>query len=555
MKGTLSEGVLPGLLRELYVGRKTGILYFLNGEDRLGVRVQQGAIVRADSNAQAGRLGDTLVRLGRLSQADFERASELALRDRKRLGVALIELGIMDQGGFEEAVAVHVREILSKVFSWNEGSYSFEDQDASAPVNEDVTLKLSTGELILEAARRIQDPDVVRYALGDLNRILGPSNDPLLRFQRVTLTPSDGYVLSRVDGTLSAREVIQLIPMVPDEIERSLFGLLCTGLIEYLPLPPREPAKAAPARPRAAIPTTTPSPQPAQAPTPPPAPSTPAVAAEAAPPAPPKAGAGLSEAAAARRQEVLEAYEGLAAKNHFEILGISKASNETQVKEAYFRLAKRFHPDAHHDPALVDLKDKLEAVFIRLGKAYEVLRNKRSRSSYESDLAARIPRFVAPAEPAAPDAPHVPDPAMEARAVEEALRKAEKRFVEEKYWDAIQLLEPAIPRAQGKQKSRGRVLLARAYLKNPNWVKRAEELLLRLVEEDPKCAEAHFVLGTIYKTGGLKSRAFHSFEKVLQLKPDHEEAAAEAAQLAPTEPEAEPEGGGGGLLKKLFGKS
>jgi tetratricopeptide (TPR) repeat protein len=546
MKGTLSEGVLPGLLRELYVGRKTGILYFLSGEDRLGIRFQKGAIVRADSNAQPDRLGETLVRLGRLSQADFERASELATRDRKRLGIALIELGIMDQPGFEEAVALHVREILFKIFSWNDGSYSFEDQDAEAPVNEDVTLKLSTGEIILEAARRVQDPDVVRYALGDLNRILGPSNDPLLRFQRITLTPSDGYVLSRVDGTLSAREVIQLIPMLPDEIERSLFGLLCTGIIEYLPLPPKGPAKAAAVRPRAAAPPPSPPPSPLPLPLPLPPP----------PPAPPKAGAGLSEAAAARRQEVVEAYEGLAAKNHFEILGISKASNETQVKEAYFRLAKRFHPDAHHDPALVDLKDKLEAVFIRLGKAYEVLRNKRSRSSYESDLAARIPRFVAATEPGAPDAPHVPDPALEARAVEEALRKADKRFFEEKYWDAIQLLEPVIPRAQGKQKSRGRVLLARAYLKNPNWVKRAEELLLRLVEEDPTCAEAHFVLGGIYKAGGLKSRALHSFEKVLQLKPDHAEAAAEAALLVPTEPEAEPQNeGGGGLLKKLFGRS
>ena len=39
-----------------------------------------------------------------------------------------------------------------------------------------------------------------------MDRILSLSTDPLLRFQAITLTPSDGYVLSRIDGTLSARE-------------------------------------------------------------------------------------------------------------------------------------------------------------------------------------------------------------------------------------------------------------------------------------------------------------------------------------------------------------
>ncbi len=71
---------------------------------------------------------------------------------------------------------------------------------------------------------------------------------------------------------------------------------------------------------------------------------------------------------------------------------IPRTANETQVKEAYFRLAKRFHPDVHHDAALTDLRDKLEAVFIRLGQAYEVLRNPRTRASYEETLALRMPR-------------------------------------------------------------------------------------------------------------------------------------------------------------------
>jgi len=279
-------------------------------------------------------------------------------------------------------------------------------------------------------------------------------------------------------------------------------------------------------------------------------------AAAAAKPAPPNDEA--AQAREARRQEVLEAHDGLKTKNHFEVLGIPKASNEAQVKEAYFKLAKKFHPDTHHDPALADMRDKIEAIFIRLGGAYEVLRNPRTRGNYEADLASRLPRApTAGSFVASPSEPEPPlDPAQEARLAEESLRRADKLYAQDKFWDAIQLLEPALGGADGKTRQRVRVLLAKAYSKNPKWTKRAEEQLQAAVKEDPKYVEAHFVLGTLYKASGLKSRALHEFQRVVELKPDHDEAVAEVVELMP-------EGGGsdegkagpGGFLKKLFKKS
>jgi tetratricopeptide (TPR) repeat protein len=397
--------------------------------------------------------------------------------------------------------------------------------------------------MILEAVRKVEDPDVVRYALGNIDRVLGQSSDPLLRFQKVTLSPADGYVLSRVDGSVSAREIVQMNPASPEETMKSLYGLLCTGILEYLTLPPKTPPKPEARKPAAA-------PRPAATP----AVERPAPGAGPVPaPAPPVPSTPPPQAADPRRQEILDAFEGLKAQNHFEALGIPKASGEAQVKEAYFRLAKRFHPDAHHDPALADMADKLEAVFIRLGQAYEVLRNPRSRSSYEADLAARTPRAPTGVAPPAPGSPPAADPDYEARLAEESFRKADKLFDREQYWDAIQLLEPALPRAQGKLKNRVRVLLAKAYLKNPKWIKRAEEQLQTVVKEDAANVDAHFLLGTIYKTGGLKSRALHAFQRVLELKPDHEQAASNLVELTPESTESP--SSGSGLLKKFFGKT
>jgi tetratricopeptide (TPR) repeat protein len=535
VKGTLGEGVLASVLRELYVGRKTGVLRFTQGPARRTIHFVKGSIVHAASEVPEEHLGEVLVRLGRLARADADRASEGVRREHKRLGVILMEMGLFDRGQLGDALALHAHEILLRIFEGaNEGSYEFEAaQNEVAPEGE-FTLKLSTGEIILDAVRRVRDPDVVRYALGDIDRVLALSNDPLLRFQRITLSPSDGYILSRIDGTLSAREIMQMMSLPAEEVQRSLFGLLCTGVVEHAPGPPKAQAKAVPMRPR---PAPRPEPPRSAAMAPPPV---------APPPTPPEPSADTK----AKRKEIAEAFETLRTKTHFEVLGIERSATDAQVKESYFRLAKRFHPDTHHDPNMADLRDKLEAVFIRLGEAYEILRSPRSRAAYESDLASRAPRPApAPAAAAAPSP--APVPAMDPAVAAQSVRRAEKYMEQEKYWDATQLLEAAIPVLEGKQKQRARLNLARVYTKNPNWVHQAEETLHEVVRDDPKNAEAYLALGHLYKAGGLRSRSAAMFRKVVELKPDHEDALSELAALGP-----EPEGSvdSGGFLKKLFGR-
>ena len=370
IKGSLWEGVLPSVLRRLYVERKTGRLSFQRGLESHGVRFRNGHIVNADTNVREDRMGELLVRGGALGATQLKEALDRVQREGRLLGAILIEQGLLDAQGLEEAVAAHVRHVLGKVFSWREGTYEFAEESPEEQPG-DVTLRLSTGDLILQAARSVQDPDVVRYNLGDLERRLVLSNDPLLRFQRINLSPLDGYVLSRVDGSLTAYQVGQLIPLPAEQVQRSLFGLLSTGVIDFLSAPSRQAAAPAPVARKADEPGPTPreearglgplSPPTAEAPGPPPPVDT-------------------------RRPEVLEAHAGLGA-SPFEVLGVPSDATEAQVREAYFRLAKRFHPDVHHDPALSDLREQLEQIFGRLNEAYDEL--SRLRERYEGGAGPR----------------------------------------------------------------------------------------------------------------------------------------------------------------------
>jgi tetratricopeptide (TPR) repeat protein len=130
----------------------------------------------------------------------------------------------------------------------------------------------------------------------------------------------------------------------------------------------------------------------------------------------------------------------------------------------------------------------------------------------------------------------------------ENVRRGEKHLEEARYWDAIQLFESALELVDGKLRLRALLGLARALVRNPNWVKRAEETLQEMLRLEPRHVEALLELAALYQASGLKSRALATFRRVLEVEPQNELALLRTAELEPPPP-PDP-----GLLKKLFGR-
>jgi serine/threonine protein kinase/DnaJ-domain-containing protein 1 len=533
------------LLREIYTGSKSGHLHFSVGQGRKSLRILQGRIIHGASDVDGEHLGDMLVRYGLLDQTSLERAVAVVLKERRRLGAVLPELGILERDKVEQAVGLHVREILFSALDSPAVSFSFEEVTASE-LESDLVCPLSTGEVILEATRRIQDPELVKGILGDMGRKLELSPDPLLRSQSINLTPTDGFVLSRIDGTLSAREVVDLIPLPAEDTERSLFSLLCTGVVGYAPETTgrRSANRTTPApEPR--------SPEPPVAAPPPPSPEARTPLPPKTPPPPPPSSSAAPRAATrderkkASTKEIRRLILELHAKlhrDHFDVLGIDRSASETEIREAYAGFAKVLHPDACRDPALADLRERRIAVFARLSEAYDTLRDPESRARYQltcrppkAPVSAPSPALTAPpSEPTTPPPAAAPasdssgsgaTPSLDLRQhPERVIRFAEALFRDAKYWEAIGQLEGAIPRLGEPLRSEARVLLARAYLKNPNWTRRAALVLQRAVDANPRHIEAYLLLGKIYADARLRARARAMYRKALELDPTNSRA-------------------------------
>ncbi len=227
--------LLPEFLKEVYLGQRTGLLHVTRGEAAgVSFRSVNGQLVSGSSTDERGRLGETMVRRGVISRADLERALAIVSRQGRRLAPVLRDLELVDTPGLEQALALHIREMLVTALLWEQAALLFEDQELPDAPAEDLTLRCSTGELILDLVRRIPSGETVRRGLGSLERPLVAVDDPPFRVEKKTLSPADGYLLAHADGTTPARAVLaQATALRGEDLERSLLGLLCTGVLRY----------------------------------------------------------------------------------------------------------------------------------------------------------------------------------------------------------------------------------------------------------------------------------------------------------------------------------
>jgi hypothetical protein len=162
-----------------------------------------------------------------------------------------------------------------------------------------------------------------------------------------TLGAEEGFVLSRVDGHTTLEEICLLVPIDPPVTQVILRRLAEIGAIEVPGVPRTLP------RISASMPVTT---------------EEPAVQA-------------MDDA---HRKRIDHFFSGLETRNAFELLEIEQSADAREVKRAYFRLSKEFHPDRYFGKDIGDdYKEKLNRIFQAVKAAFELLSDKERRKAYE----------------------------------------------------------------------------------------------------------------------------------------------------------------------------
>lgn len=384
----------------------------------------------------------------------------------------------------------------------------------------------------------------------------------------LSLSPNEGYLLSRIDGSTSWATLRQIGGLPADEVDECLERWLDRGWLEQVhkgelgaPEPPRGARKPAAA----------------------------AVAAKLDP---------SLEIDVEIQKEILALAADLDRPYH-EILGVAKDADTRTIKKAYFAKSKRFHPDRYFRRNIGAFAPLVERCFKRLLEAYELLSDPATRAEVERQEAEpKVAQQVSP-EPAASKRrsslearrrlrERVGGIAGQRRAREERRRKAKSffesgmaAFREERWLEAAGSVRLAIAfdpgnaiyreefasiqRRAHEERAKQLVrqaesaltmrdyaealdLFAEAFDYRPydaelavraarvawqgcNDLRRAKELAAAACELEPEVGEHHRLLGQIFKAAGLSANARRELEAALRIDSTDVEARQELRSL------------------------
>jgi curved DNA-binding protein CbpA len=507
-RGTLAEGGLASLLGDLQRGRATGWLRLTAMEVRSGIP----SVTRCGLRLRGGRV----VAL---------EAAEGPLRGAAPAGADLSR---------------RAAAILSRMLPCRDGMQSWEPEPAAGTDAASDAPWLAA--LAMRAVHEVTDPSAVRWALGELGRRLVPAST--VDEQTTPLSPTQGLLLSRLGSGATGVELSEQAAN-SEMAERDLLALICAGVVAWASDTPPEPM----ARPASEKPKGASAPAAARRThAPSTAKSAPAAVSRPTPPAPPPAPQ-VPDMAALRR-EIEDAHAALRGATHFAVLGLTPDASEADVRHAFARLARRYHPDAQRDAALADVRQKLVDLFVAVSNAYGVLKDAGERERYERGLGLRDQGGRAP-RPATSGA-RVSGPAGDTadEPIESRLLRAEEALGAAQPWEAIRLLEEAVPAATGSLKVRACVLLGRAYAERER-PREAEKALQAALQADPRSVSACLALGRFYRDQGLLKRARGLFERALEIDASQADAMRELSELPDDAPEGPPKGS---LLSRLRGE-
>lgn len=195
--------------------------------------------------------------------------------------------------------------------------------------------------------------------------------DALPRFRsavplsQLGLGPEEGFVLSRVDGSTRLGELLHLVPFAPERTVEILRRLWISGAIE---IPGHAPPVLADS---ATIAAAT------------------ASASSARIAALPPAASAVPDGVELTMDQVhlIDAvHSTLRNKNAFELLGLARGADKRDIKRAYFKLSKDFHPDRFYGKRLGVYSERLTQIFHAIKAAFELLSDDARREAYEDSI-------------------------------------------------------------------------------------------------------------------------------------------------------------------------
>ena len=231
LSGNLKTVSFPDILQLLATGKKSGILECKTTSRQKEVAFKNGNIIFASAvNSSEDLLGNTLLKRGKISKTDLERAITLHKQTGRQLGTTLIDMNLFDKEEIADALKLQIEEIVYNLFSWREGDFIF--HEGAQPKNAPFLIEMSTMNVIMEGTRRIDEWLEIQKVLPPDDVLLRIAQSPKVNREEFTVSVDEFRLLALINGERTLPELIDLSPMGEFVTCRALYRLIINNLVE-----------------------------------------------------------------------------------------------------------------------------------------------------------------------------------------------------------------------------------------------------------------------------------------------------------------------------------
>lgn len=235
----------------------------------------------------------------------------------------------------------------------------------------------------------------------------------------------------------------------------------------------------------------------------------------------------------ALREAILE-WDQRPPETFYDVLGVDRTADTATIRTAFFQLAKQWHPD-RLPAALADLRPVATRAFARMGEAHQLLSDPRARADYDTKLKE------------APD-----EEAQQVTTIINAASAHQRAEVLMRKRDFAAALAEAESAHQGDpEQAEYTALYAWLLVQTGGDAEHALSLMNPALEREPENVKALWYRAQLYKKLGKETLAVRDCKKILQIKPQHVDAAREVRVYEMRKRTGSPDSGRGGLLGRF----
>jgi Tfp pilus assembly protein PilF len=457
--------------------KKSGVLHIQGSNKKLGRRLffDQGQLVFANSNLQNDRLGIRLIRQGLLTEQQLQSAM-LKVAQGERLGNVLVQGGYLSRKDLNYIVGLQVRDILFSTIELSDGLFFFEE--IPLKLEEDLRLKIRLGHLLLNGIRGMRNHVLLFEEMGkwlDKRVHLGPS--PLFPMAELPLNQKEAFLLGLLDRPTLCQDLPRMVDFPKDAVMRFLYASLALELVVPTEMAENQLLnRFSHATHQSNLIQSDPD----------------------------NLDAELSEEQRQNIAQIMRQFTAIKTKNYWEFLDVHEHSSPEEIRSAYHRLLRIFHPDHFQSPVYAEYLLQINQVINHLNQTYNTLSNPMHRRKYESSLQQKIEQDEMSLR--------------EKHQIAKQMYLKGMGFVKVEDWfNAHSHLEKAV--SWHPEMGRYWYALAKVELQNQMWLSRATEHLKKAVKLDNKLHEAHFELAKLMMAQDQEQEAKWHLRKVLELVP------------------------------------